>query len=102
MLISLDPIKLYAYGVNVEAINRALEKNAANLPAGKFHNEIPVTLDISLKDPQDFENLIIYQNTDGSGPIRLKDVATISLQPDRNTIVRVEGKPGLLIGIVKS
>ncbi len=98
--IQIDPLKIYTYGVNIEQISDALKAGNVTLPAGKFHKEIPVTLDMSLQTPEEFENLVI-QERDGN-PVILKDIAQVTIGPDKTQLVRVGGKAGLLIGIVKS
>ncbi len=103
--ITLDSQKLYAFGVNADEIFDALKRNNLSLPVGKFQNEISVTLNSELQKISDYENLVIKEK-DFSEPSRkqhpvfLKDVADIKLKTDdKNFRVRVNGKPGLCVGI---
>src|SRR5262249_53374229 len=58
-----------------------------------------VTTKGRLADPQEFENIIVRANTDGS-TLRLKDVARVELgSKDYEFIGRVNGKEAVLVGV---
>ncbi len=105
--ITLDADKMYAFGVNADEIFDALKKANVSLPVGKFQNEISVTMNVELKTVESYENLMILDNHGSSSfqspVVLLKDVATIKLQGDEDRFrVRINGKPGLCIGIHKA
>jgi len=103
--IHLNPKKMYSFGINVDDIYNALQRNHVTLPVGKFRDEIPVTLNTELKTTHDYENIVIKNNTSAAlqvkrTPIVLKDVADVSLgNDDKQFRVRINGKPGLCIAI---
>jgi multidrug efflux pump len=106
--ILLDRHKMYNFGVNADDVFDALDAGATALPVGKFQNEIAVTLNSQLKTQDDYENLIIREQ-DISDPknkkpaVLLKHVATVKLETDdRLSRVRINGKPGLCLGIQKT
>jgi multidrug efflux pump len=101
MAVTLDPQKLYAFGINADDVFTALEKNNASWPVGKFRNEVPVTLDLMLISPDDFENLLIKE--DKGKPIFLKSIADVRLSTDtKKTRTKVNGQPGLIIAISRT
>ena len=106
--ILLDSRKMYAFGINADEVFDALQKGNLSLPVGKFQNEISATLNSELKTIKDYEDLVIKEKKSSSnGPqqqaILLKQIATIKLQTDDKRFrVRINGKPGLCIGIQKA
>lgn len=101
MVVSLDPQKLYSFGINADDVFTALEKNNISWPVGKFRNEIPTTMDLSLSSIEDFENLFIKESY--GKPILLKSIADVRLKTDPNSMrTRINGKPGLIIGISRT
>ncbi len=98
--ITLDARKMYAFGINTEDVFEALKRSNLSLAAGKFQNEISVTLNSELKTIEDYENLIIKQT---SHPIVLKQISDIQLKSDNKRFrVRINGEAGLCIAIQKS
>lgn len=96
--ISLDPKKLFAFGVNVDEILDSLTKSRVSLPAGNYQNKIPSTLNSELKTSEDYENLLIKTNK--QHPILLKSLAQIKLATDDKQMrVRVNGHTGLILSI---
>ena len=83
MMVDLDPKKMYALGINVDDITKAFEQNNLSFPAGRFKDAIPVVLDLSVKTPEDFENIIIKPRP--HTPILLSHVATVTLKDDTRT-----------------
>lgn len=95
--VKLDQKKLFIFGVNPDDVVSAIQAAKVDLPAGKFRERIPVTLNKELKSKIDFENLIVKND---KNPIRLGDIADISLDTDNSqTRVRVNGKPGVVLSI---
>lgn len=106
--ITLDERKMFAFGVNVDDVYVALQQGNLSLAAGKFQNEISVTLNSELKTIKDYENLVIkervFLDSKTKYPtVLLKQIADIQLQTDDKKFrVRINGKPGLCIAIRKS
>lgn len=101
MRITIDPKKLYAYGVNVTDIINGLRKYNVALPVGKFRDDIPTTLDLDLKSPEEFSNTAI---TSKNGRIiYIKDIATTILDTDGSMFrIHINGKTGVVISIDKN
>jgi multidrug efflux pump len=107
LTIKLDMRKLYAFGINVDEITSALRHANVALPAGKFRNEISVTVNAELKTVADYENLVIrekqHDHHNTLPAIRLKQIASVTLAADTSTFrVRINGNPGLCIAIKKT
>lgn len=106
--ITLDPKKMYTFGVNGDEVFDALERGNVSLPVGKFQNEIPTLLNAELKTIEDYENLLIKEKdfTDPKNkkhPVLLKSIGTVSLQTDEEQFrVRINGSPGLCLGIQRT
>lgn len=100
-LITLDPQKMYAFGINADEITDAIGQNRLSMPAGNFQNKIPATLHVELKSQQDYENLII--KTVDQHPIRLKSVAEVKLTTDNSQFrMHVNGHPGVVLSLKRS
>ncbi|KTC86624.1 efflux RND transporter permease subunit [Legionella brunensis] len=96
--ITLDPKKLFSFGVNVDEIFDAISRSSISLPTGNFQNKIPSTLNFELKTIQDYENLLIRSNN--HHPIFLKSLAKVKLTTDNERMrVRVNGHAGLVLSI---
>ncbi|AIF81662.1 integral membrane protein, AcrB/AcrD/AcrF family [endosymbiont of Acanthamoeba sp. UWC8] len=100
MQITLNRNKLYLYKINVSDILDKLKLYATNLPAGKINDSIPITLDISCLNEQDFSNIVIKNQ--GSTNITLKDIADIKLKGKEDFRIRINGKPGIMIAVKKT
>ncbi|HBD7053089.1 TPA: multidrug efflux RND transporter permease subunit LpeB [Legionella pneumophila] len=99
--ITLQPEKLFSFGVNVDEIVNALAKNRISLPAGNYRNKIPSTLNSELKTREDYENLLIKANS--KHPILLKSLANVALETDNSQMrVRVNGHAGVVLSINKA
>ncbi|CAM2943382.1 multidrug efflux RND transporter permease subunit LpeB [Legionella worsleiensis] len=96
--ISLEPDKLFSFGVNADEVVNALAKSRISLPAGNYQNKIPSTLESELKSKEDYENLLI--KTTNHHPVFLKSIARVALETDKTqTRVRVNGHAGLILAI---
>jgi multidrug efflux pump len=96
--ITLDPKKLFSFGVNVDEVINSVAQSRISLPAGNYRNSIPSTINSELKSALDYENLVI--KPDAQHPVFLRSVATVALETDNETMrVRVNGHPGLVISI---
>jgi len=96
--INLTPERLFSFGVNVDEVINALARSRVSLPAGKFKNKIPSTLNSDLKSKEDYENLLV--KADDKNPVFLKSIATVALETDNTQMrVRVNGNAGLVLSI---
>lgn len=83
MMVTIDPKKMNALGINIDDITKAFEYNNLSFPAGQFKDAVPVVLDLSVSTPEEFEKIVIKQHT--SSPVLLSHVATIQLKDDYRT-----------------
>jgi len=83
MLLQLDPEKMARLGVTVDDVRDAVEEQNATNPAGRIGREpapagtqltLPVTTTGRLKSPEEFEQIVLKANANGS-LVRLGDVA---------------------------
>lgn len=96
--ISLEPDKLYSFGVNVDEVVSSLANSRISLPAGNYQNKIPSTLQSEPKSKEEYENLLI--KTTNKNPIFLKSVAKVALETDTSQVrIRVNGHTGLVLSI---
>lgn len=96
--INLDPTKLYAFGINADEVASAIASNRLSLPAGKYQNKIPTTLEFDLKTAEDFQNLLI--KTVNHNPVFLKSLAQIRLKTDDSQFqIKVNGQSGVVLSI---
>lgn len=101
MQVSLDPKKLYSFGINADEVLKALTKYNVSLPGGKLRESIPINIDLRLSSKEDFEQIEL--KTIKGKPVRLKDIATIIQTIETNSLrARILGKDGLFIAINKA
>ncbi|MFY8285439.1 efflux RND transporter permease subunit [Pseudoalteromonas sp. SSMSWG5] len=109
MRIWLRPDVMSQLGVTVEEIAGAIRVQNSQYAAGKIGatptTQSPqelvysVTAQGRLSEPEQFENIIIRSNTDGSS-LRLKDIARVELgSKDYNFKGTINGKEAVLLGI---
>ncbi len=109
MRIWLRPDIMSQLGVTVEEVAGAIRVQNSQYAAGKIGatptTQSPqelvysVTAQGRLSEPEQFENIIIRSNTDGSS-LRLKDVARVELgSKDYNFKGTINGKEAVLLGI---
>jgi HAE1 family hydrophobic/amphiphilic exporter-1/multidrug efflux pump len=108
MRIWVRPDRLAQLKLTSGDVIRALNEQNAQFAAGKIgqspvadSQELVYTITTlgRLSDPQQFENIVLRANGDGS-LLRLKDVARVELgSKDYEFIGRVNGKPATLVGI---
>ena len=106
--IKLDPEKMYTFGVNANEVYEAIEGLEYPFPVGKYRNELPTTMETTLKSIEEIENVLVKPKSlddpdHKQYPILLKSIADISLESDDSYFrVRVNGKPGLCIAVNKA
>ena len=103
MRIWIDRDRLAAYGLAVQDVEAALRRQNVELPSGRIESkerEFTVLAETDLKTAAQFNEVII---SDLRGyPVRLKDLGRAELgAQDERTVVRVNGKPAVGLGIVK-
>jgi HAE1 family hydrophobic/amphiphilic exporter-1 len=97
--VDVNQAALAGRGMTVANVANALESAALDVPAGSLESrsqDIVVRATASLTTPRDFENVLIGPN------IRLRDVATVTLGPDKgSTTLRSNGVQGVGLGIIR-
>lgn len=102
MRIWLNPIKLTNFHLTSDDVLAALQSQNAQVSAGQFGGRpaalgqqlnATITARTLLQTPEQFENIILRSNSDGS-TVRLKDVAECKIGTENYDIVaRYKGKP---------
>lgn len=108
MRIWIDPKKLQGLNLSATDVNTAIRAQNAQVSPGTLGDlpantgqTISATITISgqLKTVEEFENIVLRANTDGS-TVRLKDVARVELgDQDYQTTARLNGKVAAGLGI---
>ncbi|SFC42904.1 multidrug efflux pump [Polaromonas sp. OV174] len=108
MRIWIDPAKLSGFSLAVSDVNNAIRSQNAQIASGSI-GDLPnvagqgisatVIVNGQLSSVEQFENIILRANTDGS-TVRLKDVARVELGAQAYaTSARLNGKPAIGIGL---
>jgi len=101
MLVTIDPQKIYNYGLNFSDAADAIKKHNIFLPTGNYQNKIPSNLDLRLQTEEEFESTLIAKKNNKA--IYLKDIANIKLGVDpKANRTKVNGKPGILISVERN
>jgi multidrug efflux pump len=108
MRIWLNPDKLNTYGLTPDDVVAAVQAQNAQVSVGQLGGDpalpgqqinVTVTAQGRLSTPEQFRNIILRSNTDGS-TLRLGDVARVELgQADYSYHVRFNGRPAAGLGI---
>ncbi|MGH2341152.1 efflux RND transporter permease subunit [Segnochrobactraceae bacterium EtOH-i3] len=108
MRIWLDPDKLNNYKLTPADVAAAIRAQNAQVSAGQLGGtpSLPgqqffatITAQTRLQTPQQFENIFLRNNTDGSA-VRLGDVARVELGAENyDTVARYNGKPAAGVAI---
>jgi len=108
MRIWLNPEKMASLNVSSSDIAQAIRSQNTQVPAGSVGQEplvekqklhLNITTQGRLKEPSEFENIVIRSNTDGSN-IKIKDVARVELGAQSySDIGRVNGESAVLLRI---
>lgn len=108
MRVWVDPAKLQSFNLATTDITRAIEAQNAQVSAGQLGGmpalegqqlNATVTAQSRLQTPEEFRNIILRTNVDGS-MVRIRDVATVELGNENyNIIARYNGKPAGGVGI---
>lgn len=102
MRIWIDPAKLSAYGLTIQDVQDALNRENVELPGGKIsgnQTELTVKTFGRLEKEEDFANLIIKQTNNQT--IRIKDIGKAELgSENEETVIKRNSVPGVSIAIV--
>ena len=101
MRLDYKPDRMNAYGVTLNDIRSALDKENIELPGGKIYGnntELTVKTNGRLTSEQDFRQLIVRE--DANGIVRLMDVADVRLGSEAEEVgFRLNGIPSVACGI---
>ncbi|MCG6942472.1 MAG: multidrug efflux RND transporter permease subunit [Thiohalocapsa sp.] len=107
----LKPDRMTALGVSVGDIQRAVADQNVQVPAGQIgappaptdqQFQYTVTTKGRLKDPEEFGNIVIRMEPDGSA-IRVKDVARVELGAQAYSAAgRLDGRPSVVLAIYQT
>lgn len=101
MIITLNPKKMYNYGINVHDVIENIKGQNIALPTGNYRDSIPSSLDLRLETEEDFEKT--YIGTKNGKAIYLKDIAEVKLGVDpKENRTKVNGKSGVVISIERA
>src|SRR4051812_16552394 len=108
MRIWVDPAKLISFNISMSDVNAAIRAQNAQVSAGTMGDlpNVPgqaitatVVVNGQLTTPEQFGNLMLRANTDGS-TLRLKDVARVELGGQGYSVsARIDGRPSTGIGV---
>lgn len=103
MRIWLDPDRLYSYNLTPLDVQQAVQVQNTDISAGQLGGlpaidgqqiNATITAQSRLRTVEDFENIVLRVNTDGSR-VRLKDVSDVEIGAENyNFIARYKGLPG--------
>jgi multidrug efflux pump len=103
MRLWMDPVKLSSYGLTSLDVRNALLRENVELPSGKIAgNETELTIKTQgrLTTEEDFNNLVIKSNPDGSR-IRFNDLGYAVLGPENEeTILRTQNIPMIALAVI--
>jgi multidrug efflux pump len=102
MHIRLDPAKMAGAKVTVDEVSQLLQDQNASLPGGQirgFDRFYSVVTDTTINTPEEFNDLIIRD--DQNQIVRLKDIGDAKIEAENeDSAFRINGKPGIALGIV--
>ncbi|MEZ5332333.1 MAG: efflux RND transporter permease subunit [Thermoanaerobaculia bacterium] len=101
MRLWLDPQRLAAYKLSPMDVRDAIHEENVELPAGRIEGqevELTVRTMSRMTTPEEFENLILKE--DSGGVVRLRDVGRAELGPqNQRTILRRAGVPMVAVAV---
>jgi multidrug efflux pump len=103
MRVWLDPLKMAAYNLSVQDVERAIRRENAEIPGGRVEGtarEFAVRTRGELNTPEGFGAIIVAHR--GNEIVRLDQIAEVEVGPeDERTKTRFNGDPSVGLGIVK-
>ncbi|QMW04951.1 efflux RND transporter permease subunit [Spirosoma foliorum] len=107
MRVWLNPSQMANYQISTSEVMKAIQDKSLEAAPGKFGQHSKEVFEYVIKykgkltKPDEYENIAIRSNTDGS-VLRLKDVARVELGAfSYNSSTRLSGKKGVVIGILQ-
>jgi len=105
MRIWLDPKKMAARSLSISQVTAAIQNSNLELPAGEVKSNTinyPITAATKLTTAKEFNNIIV--KNDGGNLVRIKDIGHAELGSDSSdqSIVKLNGKPGVLLSITNA
>ncbi len=102
--VQVDPVRLAAVGLGVDAVVAALKAENVSVPVGKVvdaNSEVIVRVDGRLRAPADFGQIVVARR--GGAAVRLGQIATIvDAEKEADSISRVDGKPAVAVAVFKA
>jgi len=103
MRVWLDPLKMAAYDLSVQDVERAVRRENAEIPGGRVEGtarEFAVRTRGELNTPEGFGAIIVAHR--GNEIVRLDQIADVEVGPeDERTKTRFNSDPAVGLGIVK-
>jgi multidrug efflux pump len=103
MRVWLDPLKMAAYNLTVQDVERAVRRENAEIPGGRVEGstrEFAVRTRGELNTPAGFGAIIVAHR--GNEIVRLDMIAEVEVGPeDERTVTRFNNQPSVGMGIVK-
>jgi multidrug efflux pump len=103
MRVWLDPLRMAAYDLSVQDVERAIRRENAEIPGGRVEGtarEFAVRTRGELNTPKGFGAIIVAHR--GNEIVRLDQIAEVEVGPeDERTVTRFNGDPAVGLGIVK-
>ncbi|WP_404482605.1 efflux RND transporter permease subunit [Novosphingobium sp. BL-52-GroH] len=103
MRIWIDPVKLAARGLSAGDISAALKANNVQAAPGQLKGQLTVTnitADTDVRDLDDFRQMVVKTGANGSGLVRLGDVATVEIGGQNyDTASFADGIPAVFIAL---
>jgi len=97
----VDPLKLQAAHLDLEAVSTALTKNNILAPAGMMEENYHLyltTVDGLVRTPEEIGEIIV--GLQGTHPVRVRDVARIERGPEpAYTVVTAQGRDAVLLNV---
>lgn len=100
MNISLNNAKMLQHGIGPDRIYQVLKEYNVSLPAGRYHESSPITVDLTATNVEDFSQIPVREHQ--SSIVLLKDVADIELGFQDENITRINGQNAVILGIIKT
>lgn len=100
--VEISELQLQKFNLTFDQVSNAISSSSTNLPAGTVDSaagQIQIVTRGQAYNKQDFEEIVVLQNTDGTR-VLLKDVANVvDGFTDDHVLLRMNGKPGLFLFI---
>lgn len=103
--IEIPPQTLDAYNLSLDEVGRKIREGSVDISAGNIQSQagdILVRTDGQAYSAQDFANIPIINGSDGSKPVRLADIATITDGFEEQPLIsEFNGKPVVMLEVLR-